>query len=80
MKRVFAVFLSLCLTLAALPTAFAAACVSVDSTWTVLLPEDPTSYESFTAKKLSSCLGEVFDADVKIVDEPDGHYIAVGSA
>ena len=54
--------------------------IIIDSSWVILAPENPTAYESFSARKLSECLGEVFDTEIEIVNEAESNYIAIGSA
>lgn len=80
MKKVFCILLTLCMLCAAAPVISAANGVTVDATWSVLVPEEPTSYESFAADKLASCLGEVFDAEITVTSSAQDKYIAVGSA
>ena len=52
MKKVFCILLTLCMLCAAAPVISATNGVTVDATWSVLVPEEPTSYESFAADKL----------------------------
>ena len=80
MKKIVCAVLIVCLLLCAAPMALAKEKISVDASWSVLVPASPTSYESFTAEKLRSTLSEVFGADVRTVTEASGNYIAVGSA
>ena len=80
MKKGISLFLCLCMLFAFVPAAGAASALSVDATWTILLPQTPTAYETFAAEKLNACLGEVFGAPLQIVTEPSGRDIALGAA
>lgn len=80
MKKGLCLFIAVCMLLAVVPTVSAADMLSVDKTWTILLPESPTAYERFAAEKLNSCLSEVFGTALRTVTEPSGHDIALGRA
>ncbi|MCR5040650.1 MAG: DUF4838 domain-containing protein [Clostridia bacterium] len=80
MKKTVCIILTLCLLFAAAPAAMASGDVTVDSSWSVLVPESPTSYESFAAEKLASCLSEIFDAQISLTTSAQGSFIAIGSA
>ena len=80
MKRTISVFLAILIIAAAVPFAGAADAVTVDGSWSILLPENPSSFERFAARKLSNCLGEVFGKTPEIVKAASGNHIAVGSA
>ncbi|MBQ6164257.1 MAG: DUF4838 domain-containing protein, partial [Clostridia bacterium] len=81
MKKTISLILCAVLALGCMLPAFAAdGGVSVDGTWSILIPAEPTSYESFAAGKLQSGLSEVFGTEIAIVSEPAGSYIAVGAA
>ena len=80
MKKTICLMLSICLLCVSAPVAFGADVLNVDSTWTVLISEAPTCYETFAAEKLSSCLTEVFGTGPATITEPRGHYIALGAA
>ncbi|MCR5783793.1 MAG: DUF4838 domain-containing protein [Clostridia bacterium] len=80
MKKFICVFLSCFLLLLAAAPVSAANDLTVDASWTVLMPEAPTSYESFAGEKLRSCLSEKLSAEVSVSSQASGRYIAVGSA
>lgn len=81
MKRTVSVILTFCLLISSAPFIFAQeGDALIESSWSVLVPASPTSYETFAAEKLRSCLSEVFGAEIRTVTSPSGHYIAVGSA
>ena len=79
MKRFACFFLCAVLLVAAIPFAFAADALQITSDWNVYVAASPTAYESFAAEKLRTCLSELFGSEVRIVNEPAGAYIAVGS-
>lgn len=80
MKKGLCLFVCFCLLFAVLPTVYAKDVISVDKSWTILLPETPTAYEQFAAEKLNTCLSEVFGASLKTVTTPSGRDIALGRA
>ena len=81
LKKLFSFLLCAGLLVCAVPFSLAAeSALKIDGTWTVLIPEDPTSYESYAAKLLSETLSEVFGAQVQTATRASGHYIAVGRA
>ncbi len=81
MKKAISLILCAVLALGCMLPAFAAdGGVTVDGTWSILVPAEPTSYESFAAGKLQSGLAEVFGNEIAVVSEPAGNYIAVGAA
>ncbi|MBQ6067843.1 MAG: DUF4838 domain-containing protein [Clostridia bacterium] len=80
MKKIICIVLAVCLLFSALPLAFAQEGITVDGTWTILIPASPTSYESFAADKLKTVLTEVFGTEIAVVASAAEHYIAVGAA
>ncbi|MBQ7638149.1 MAG: DUF4838 domain-containing protein [Clostridia bacterium] len=80
MKKAICIILSLCLLLSAVPFAIAASNVSVTDGWSVLVPEQPTDYESYAAEKISGCLSEIFSAEINVVTQAENNYIAIGRA
>ncbi|MBQ6021262.1 MAG: hypothetical protein IJL26_13905, partial [Clostridia bacterium] len=81
MKKAISLILCAVLAIGCMLPAFAAdGGVTVDGTWSILVPAEPTSYESFAAGKLQSGLAEVFGTEIAMVSEPAGNYIAVGAA
>lgn len=80
MKKIISLAMAVCLLFAALPFAFAEEVITVDASWSILVPASPTSYETFAANKLKTVLSEVFGADVAIVCDAAEKYIAVGAA
>ena len=84
MKKAVSVILALVLILlpvfSAVPAAAEGVHILVDKTWKILLPENPTDAEQFTAGKLKKCLSEVFGAEIEAVSSADEKFIAVGSA
>ena len=80
MKKCICTLLIVCLLLSASPLAFAKSGITVDATWSILLPAAPTSYEQFAAEKLRSTLSEVFGEELQTVTSAEKNYIAVGAA
>ena len=80
MKKCISIILAVCLLFAVLPLAMAKEAITMDATWSILVPASPTSYESFAADKLKTVLSEVFGADIPVVTDAAEKYIAVGSA
>ena len=63
MKKACSILLALVFLLVPAQAAFAQAdAVRIDAGWDILVPAEPTSYETFAAEKLSQCLAEVFGA------------------
>ena len=80
MKKVCCLVLSICLLCVSVPQVFGAEALKLDASWSILLPAEPTSYETFAAEKLAGCLEEVFGARPATLTEPAGRYIALGEA
>ena len=82
MKKVLCCLLAVCMCLSFLPGAYAARddAVTVDASWCVLIPEEPTDYERFTAGKLQTELSKVFGEEIAVTSSADENYIAVGGA
>ena len=81
MKKILSVLLVICLCFSFAVPAFAkTGGIAVDGTWSVLVPENATAYESFAARKLSDELSAVFGSRVPVVTSANEKYIAVGSA
>ena len=80
MKKLFSVFLAGLMLLGMIPVASAAVGFSIDKTWTILVPENPTPAEAFAADKLKEGLGEVFGAEIGAATRAGKKTIAVGSA
>ena len=80
MKKMLCLLLCLGLLCASAPVAFAADTLTVDASWSILLPASPSSYETFAAEKLGNCLAEVFGKKPATITEPAGHYIVLGAA
>ena len=84
MKKTVSVILALVLIMlpvfSAVPAASENVHIMIDKTWKILLPENPTDAEQFTAGKLKECLSEVFGAEIEAVSSADEEFIAVGSA
>ena len=83
MKKAVSVILALVLIMlpvfSAVPAASENVHIMIDKTWKILLPENPTDAEQFTAGKLKECLSEVFGAEIEAVSSADEKFIAVGS-
>ena len=80
MKKIISLAMAVCLLFAALPFAFAEEVITVDASWSILVPASPTSYETFAADKLKTILSEVFGAEMAVVSSASDKYIAVGAA
>ena len=80
MKKLFSVFLAGLMLLGMIPVASAAVSLSIDKTWKILVPENPTAAETFAADKLKECLSEVFGAEIGTTKQAGRKTIAVGSA
>ena len=80
MKKLLSVLLILCLCLSFAPAVFAGEGITVNGTWSVLVPAEPTPYESFAANKLSAELSGLFGGEIPVVSRADGNCIAIGSA
>ena len=81
MKKACSILLALVFLLVPAQAAFAQAdAVRIDAGWDILVPAEPTSYETFAAEKLSQCLAEVFGAAPQTVTQADGPCIALGAA
>ena len=80
MKRSISVFLLILMLVSIVPVTHAANAVSIDPTWTILVPESATASERKAALELSDRLGEVFGTPLRTVTSPSGHYIAIGTA
>ena len=81
MKKSISFILVFCICLACTLTGYAADTgIKIDGTWSVLMPENPTSYESFAADKLASALSDVFSEDISPVTSADKNFIAIGVA
>ena len=80
MKKIISVVLAGVMLIAAMPLAFASGDIVIDKSWTILVPENPTTAESFAANKLKDCLSEVFDAEFSLSSSATEKYIAIGSA
>ena len=84
MKKAVSLILCLCLITAFAPGALGlktrAKTLTVDASWSVLLPESPTEYESYAAGLLSDSLAEAFGTPVETTASPRGNYIALGAA
>ena len=80
MKRTVSILLVFCLLFVSVPLTFADHVVTVDATWSILVPAEPTEYESYAAEKLRDSLSEVFGAEVAVTDRAADKYIAVGAA
>ena len=81
MKKLCSLLLCISLMFCAVPFVFAAdGTIRVDAGWSVLLPEEPTAYESYAAQLICDGLSEVFGAEIAPVTRAAGRYIAVGSA
>ena len=63
------------------PAAFAAEpALTIDAGWSVLVPASPTAYERLAAEKLQAELSTALGAEIPVVSEAAGRYIALGSA
>ena len=80
MKKAIAFLLSVLLMFGAVPFAAAAQSVTIDKTWKILMPENPTAYETFAANKLKDCLSEALGAPIETVTSANDRFIALGSA
>ena len=80
MKKIISILLAVCMLFGALPLAFAKTGITVNATWSILVPASPTSYETFAANKLQSVLSEALGAEIPVVTDAAKKYIAVGSA
>lgn len=80
LKAALSLLLATLMVFSSVAVSFAKGEIVIDASWVILAPEDATEYESFSARKLSECLGEVFGADIAVVTEAGSNYIAVGSA
>lgn len=81
MKKTVSLLVVLIMSMSFIIPAFSVnADVQVDSSWTVLVPSDPTAYESFAAAKLTEVLSEVFGTSFSSSASASEKYIAVGSA
>lgn len=80
MKKAISLLLSLCFLCVSVPVAFGADDLQVDASWSILVSEAPTSYETFASEKLGSCLKDVFGTQPPTVTQAAGHYIALGAA
>ena len=80
MKKTLVVILAFVMIICAFPLAKACDDIRIDKTWTILVPENPTDYETFAANKLKECLGEVFGEEPQTVTAANEKFIAVGSA
>ena len=81
MKKLLSVLLVICLCISFSLPAFAEnSSITVDGSWSVLVPDGPSSYETFAAQKLSSELSAVLGTEIPVVSSANGKYIAIGSA
>ena len=81
MKKILSVLLAVCLCLPFASLVFAdEGGITVDGTWSVLVPGEPTQYETFAAQKIAGVLSEVFGTQVAVVNSADEKYIAIGGA
>ena len=87
LKRMICVVLTVCLCLSVTPLAGAAEGAddeedpyTVDGSWSVLLPAEPTAYETFAAEKLQTELSKVFGTEIEVTDAAEGNCIALGAA
>lgn len=80
MKKTLCLALACLLLLGCVPVAAASDCIAIDKTWTILIPEAPTTAETFAANKLATELGTVFGEAPAVVSQAADHYIAVGAA
>ena len=53
--------------------------IAIDSSWSVLVSQQPSTYEIFAARKISDELSTVFGKEISIVNSADEKYIAIGS-
>ena len=81
MKKTAVILLVFVFLFSFVQTGFAAGkSITVDSSWSVLVPESPTQYETYAAEKLAGGLSEALGADIPTVTQARDKYIAVGSA
>ena len=81
MKKFLSVLLVSVLIASFALTAFAdSGDIAIDSSWSVLVSQQPSSYERFAARKISDELSTVFGKEIPIVNSADEKYIAIGSA
>ncbi|MBQ7688321.1 MAG: DUF4838 domain-containing protein [Clostridia bacterium] len=81
MKKLLCAMLCGCMLLSSFVLAYASdGDLTVDAGWSVLIPAEPTAYESYAAERLSSGLSEVFGVQIPVVTSASGRYIALGAA
>ncbi len=81
MKKFLSVLLVLCMCVSsALPVFARGGAIILDGTWSILVPQEPTQYETFAAEKLRTELSAVFGTEPAVITSAQGSYIAVGSA
>ena len=80
MKKALCLLLVSVLLLGCVPLAAASGCIAIDKTWHILVPETPTTAETFAANKLATELGTVFGEAPAVVSQAADHYIGVGAA
>ena len=80
MKKAISLFLAFSICFLLMPTAFADDALTVDGSWSILVPEEPTAYEQFSAEKLQTELCAALGATLPITPQAEANYIAIGAA
>lgn len=82
MKKMISLLLSMALIGCSAAAAFTAQAkneITVDSSWSILIPASPTKQQSYAAEKLSEKLSEVLSCTVPVVSSASDKFIAIDS-